>query len=257
MQHLNIALVQTNLIWENPEENRVLISKKIAAIPKHTDVVVLPEMFTTGFTMNPVKWAETMNGDTVQWMRKLASGKNIAIAGSIIVFENEAYYNRFLFVHPSGEIKFYNKRHLFTLAGEHKVYTQGNKKVIVNYKEWKICLMVCYDLRFPVWSRNKEDYDVLLYVANWPKTRIAAWDTLLKARAIENMCYAVGVNRVATDANNLVYNGHSAVYNSLGEEMLCFLEGEDAIKTIALQKEHLKKTREKLGFLKDRDRFTL
>ncbi|NEW80406.1 MAG: amidohydrolase, partial [Gelidibacter sp.] len=210
MQNLKIAMLQAELVWHNVELNRKNFLEKINQIKEQVDLIILPEMFTTGFSMHPQKIGDTMNGETVNWMRKIASEKDTAIAGSVIIFENNNFYNRFLFVHPSGEINFYDKRHLFTLAGEDKVYESGKEKLIVNYKGWKICPLVCYDLRFPVWARNVEDYDLLIYVANWPKIRIAAWDTLLKARAIENMCYTVGVNRVGVDANNYEYNGHSA-----------------------------------------------
>jgi len=257
MQNLKIALIQANLIWENPTENRSNFLKKINAIKETVDLLILPEMFTTGFSMQPQKNAETMQGDTVKWMQKIASEKNTAIAGSIIILEENNYYNRFLFVHPSGKINQYNKRHLFTLAGEHKVYKQGNKKVIVKYKEWKICLQICYDLRFPVWIRNVENYDALLYVANWPKPRINAWNVLLKARSIENMCYTIGVNRIGVDANKLEYCGHSAVYDCLGEKLTDIKPNQEEIAIVTLNKKQLKKVRNKLNFLADKDSFKL
>ena len=257
MQHLKIALIQANLVWHNVKENRNQFSKKINVIKESVDVIVLPEMFTTGFSMQPKEVAESMQGETVKWMQNLASERNTAIAGSIIILENNNYFNRFLFVHPSGKIDSYNKRHLFTLAGEHEVYKQGNKKSIIHYKGWKICPLICYDLRFPVWARNIENYDVLLYVANWPKPRINAWDALLKARAIENMCYTIGVNRVGVDANNLEYSGHSVAYNCLGEKLTHFKEniGDKAIITI--HKKHISEVRNKLNFLADKDNFKL
>ncbi len=256
MQHLNVALIQTDIVWQNAEQNRLQFSKKINEITETVDVIVLPEMFSTGFSMQPQKIAEIMQGETVQWMQKIASEKQAAIVGSIIICEDKKYYNRFLFVHPSGEIDKYDKRHLFTLAGEDKVYTSGKEKLIVTYKGWKICPLICYDLRFPIWSRNVEDFDVLLYVANWPKPRINAWDTLLKARAIENMCYSIGVNRVGADGNNLEYNGHSSVYNCLGEKQTNTISEEETV-IITLNKNHISETRSKLNFLADKDSFTL
>ena len=257
MQHLKVATVQTNLIWQNATQNRILLLEKINRINKEVDLIILPEMFTTGFSMKPQRIAETMQGKTVKWMRKLASEKQVAIAGSIIILEENNYYNRFLFVHPSGEINQYDKRHLFTLAGEHKVYVSGKEKLIVNYKGWKICPLVCYDLRFPVWARNIEDYDVLIYVANWPKPRIKAWDTLLKARAIENMCYSIGVNRVGVDANNLEYSGHSAIYDCLGEKQTNIKQNQEEIAIVSLNKKEMNEVRSKLNFLADKDSFKL
>ncbi len=181
----------------------------------------------------------------------------MAIAGSVVILEGGKYYNRFLFVHPSGEINFYDKRHLFTLAGEDKVYESGIEKLIVVYKGWRICPMVCYDLRFPVWARNVEDFDLLIYVANWPKIRIAAWDTLIKARSIENMCYTIGVNRVGIDANNYEYNGHSAAFNCLGEQVVETRENMEEITVFTIDKNHISKIRNKLGFLNDRDTFEI
>jgi len=257
MQNLKIALIQSDLVWQNAEQNRINFSEKINQINEAVDLIVLPEMFTTGFSMQPKKIAEYLYGDTVKWMQKVAEEKNTAITGSIIVSENNKFYNRLLFVHPSGEINFYDKRHLFTLAGEHKTFTAGNKKLVVDYKGWKICPLVCYDLRFPVWARNVEDYDVLLYVANWPKKRIMAWDTLLKARSIENMCYTAGVNRVGIDANNFEYNGHSVVYNCLGEQLTKIESGKEDIVIITLEKKHISESRGKLNFLNDKDTFEI
>lgn len=257
MQNLKIAMLQAELVWHNVELNRKNFLEKINQIKEQVDLIILPEMFTTGFSMHPQKIGDTMNGETVNWMRKIASEKDTAIAGSVIIFENNNFYNRFLFVHPSGEINFYDKRHLFTLAGEDKVYESGKVKLIVNYKGWKICPLVCYDLRFPVWARNVEDYDLLIYVANWPKIRIAAWDTLLKARAIENMCYTVGVNRVGVDANNYEYNGHSAAYDSLGKQLVEMEPNQENTVVITLDKNHISEIRNKLGFLNDRDFFEI
>lgn len=257
MQDLKIAIIQTAIVWQNAEQNRIVFSEKINQIFEQVDVIVLPEMFTTGFSMQPYKIAETMVGETVLWMKNLASAKNAAICGSVIISEENKYYNRFVFVHPSGAIEYYNKRHLFTLAGEDKVYTMGNEKLMIDYKGWKICPLICYDLRFPVWARNVEEYDVLLYVANWPKPRVAAWDTLLKARAIENMCYTIGVNRVGTDANHLEYSGHSAVYDCLGDKLTNSIANKESVEIISIQKDHLEKLRNQLNFLNDKDFFEL
>ena len=254
---LKVAIVQTALVWENPEENRRLLSHKIAAISADVDLVVLPEMFTSGFTMNPAEVAETMEGNTIVWLKKQAKVKQAVIMGSLVISENGKFYNRMVCVEPSGTITTYNKRHTFTLAGEHKVYTAGTEKVTFSYKGWKICPLVCYDLRFPVWARNVEDYDLIIYVANWPKIRIGAWDVLLKARAIENMAYCIGVNRVGLDGNNFEYSGHSAAYDVLGNRLDTILENQDVVEMVSLDKAAIKKYREKLNFLNDRDNFTL
>ncbi|KAA5827900.1 amidohydrolase [Algibacter amylolyticus] len=252
---LKIALIQTDLVWENPEQNRVNFTKKIKNISEDVDIIVLPEMFTSGFTMNASAVAETMDGKTVTWLKELALQVDAAIIGSMVILEGNAFYNRLLFVMPSGQVSHYDKRHSFTLVGEEKVYTSGIKKVIVDYKGWKICPLICYDLRFPVWARNTEDYDVLLYVANWPKPRVSAWDTLLKARAIENMSYCVGVNRVGVDGVNAVYSGHSAVYDVLGQQLVTCAPNEDTIKIATLEKRHVEAYRNKFKFLNDKDQF--
>jgi predicted amidohydrolase len=253
---MEIALIQSDLVWENPKENRTNLEAKINQIKTDIDLIILPEMFSTGFTMNASKVAETMQGETVVWMQNMARNKNCAVAGSLIISENKDYYNRFLFVFPSGEIHFYNKRHLFTLSGEDKVYTAGSKKQIIEYLGWKICLQVCYDLRFPVFARNVENYDLLLYVANWPKVRINAWDILLKARAVENLSYTIGVNRIGNDANNHEYNGHSQVIDFLGNSVLEPQENE-GVFIVELDKNIMLETRKKLDFLSDKDVFEI
>ncbi len=257
MQHLKIVLLQVDLVWHNAELNRNQFSKKINSIKEQVDIIVLPEMFTTGFSMQPQKVFESMQGETIKWMQKIALENNTAIAGSIIILEDNKYYNRFIFVHPSGEINKYDKRHLFVLIGEDKVYTSGKEKLIVTYKGWRICPLICYDLRFPIWSRNVEDYDVLLYVANWPKPRIAAWDALLKARSIENLCYTIGVNRVGIDGNNLEYSGHSVAYDSLGKKLTHIKTNLEDKAVITLSKKHINEVRNKLNFLNDKDAFEL
>ncbi len=256
-KELKIALIQSDLVWENPEQNRINFSEKINAFTESVDVIVLPEMFTSAFTMEASKVAETMQGDTVLWMQKEAFKTNAAIVGSLIISEENKYYNRLLFVEPSGKITYYNKRHTFTLAGEDEVFSAGKEKIIINYKGWKICPLVCYDLRFPVWARNVEDYDVLMYVANWPKPRILAWDALLKARAIENMSYVIGVNRVGVDGINMEYSGHSAVYDVLGNIKTTFKPDKEQVEIVTLEKRHIEAYRNKLKFLNDKDSFTL
>ena len=184
-EELKVALIQSDLVWENPKQNRINFTGKMNSIDKDVDLIILPEMFSTGFTMHPEKVFETMQGETIAWIKETAQEKQVAVTGSLIIKENNHYYNRLLFVYPDGTVKTYDKRHTFTLVGEDKVYTAGSKKLLVDYKGWKICPLICYDLRFPVWARNVENYDLLIYVANWPKPRITAWDALLKARAIE------------------------------------------------------------------------
>lgn len=253
---MKIALIQTSLIWENPLENRSHLAQKITGFMEDVDLIVLPEMFSSGFTMNPQVVSETMQGETVSWLQHLAKAKNCAITGSLVIEEKGNYYNRLVFVFPTGEIKTYDKRHLFTLAGEHQHYAGGKEKLIVEYKGFKICPLVCYDLRFPVFSRNVEDYDLLLYVANWPKVRVNAWDILLKARAVENVCYTVGVNRIGTDHNNNDYVGHSQVVDFLGDYVLEPQEA-DSVFIVELDKAKLMETRNKLNFLNDRDNFQI
>ncbi|MAL59504.1 MAG: amidohydrolase [Flavobacteriaceae bacterium] len=257
MNNLKVTIIQSHLHWENPEANRAMFSEKIASIPEPTDLILLPEMFTTGFTMNASPLAEAMQGPTLQWMIGQSIKVDAAIAGSVIIKEDNQFFNRFLFVFKNEILQYYDKRHTFTLAGENKVFTAGNTKLIIDYKNWRICPLVCYDLRFPVWARNTEDYDVLLYVANWPKKRIAAWDALLKARAIENMAYCVGVNRTGLDGNGHEYIGHSAAYDVLGEQVSTPSFEKEFIETITLSKEHIHQNREHLQFLRDRDSFTL
>jgi predicted amidohydrolase len=254
---LQVALIQADLIWENPEQNRANFSDKIETISNPVDLIILPEMFTSGFTMNAKEIAETIAGETITWLKHITKTKQCAIMGSLVIEENNSYYNRCVFVHPNGTIDTYDKRHTFTLAGEHKIYKAGTEKVIVNYKGWKICPLVCYDLRFPVWARNAEGYDLLIYVANWPKVRISAWDALLKARAIENMSYCIGVNRVGLDGNNHEYPGHSACYDVLGNRVDTTAENKETTEIVILSKPHIETYRNKLNFLNDKDNFTL
>lgn len=251
---MRVVLIQTDIVWENPAENRKNLEEKIHALSESVDLIILPEMFTTGFTMQPEVVAETMEGDTITWLKELAVIKNFAITGSLVIEANNKYYNRMVFVFPNGTIQHYDKKHLFTLAGEDRVYTSGKEKIIVNYNDWKICLQVCYDLRFPVFSRNTENYDLLIYVASWPKVRTNAWDILLKARAVENLSYAIGVNRIGTDNNNLEYIGHSQLIDELGN---CIIEPteKEGVFIAHLDKNKMLETRNKLNFLNDKDAF--
>lgn len=251
---MNVALIQTDIVWENPSVNRKNFEDKINALTESVDLIILPEMFTSGFTMHPNLVAETMNGVTVLWLKNIAKANNCAITGSLVITENDNFYNRMVFVFPNGEIQHYDKKHLFTLAGEDKIYTSGKDKVIVKYNDWKICLQVCYDLRFPVFSRNTENYDLLIYVASWPKARTNAWDILLKARAVENLSYVIGVNRIGTDNNNLEYIGHSQIIDELGNFFIEPIENEGVFIT-NLDKNKMLETRNKLNFLEDKDGF--
>lgn len=254
---LHVAAIQSELVWESPAENLSHFQGQIETLSEEVDLVVLPEMFSTGFTMHPAGIAETMQGSAVTWMQSMAAEKNAAIMGSLVIKEAGNYVNRCVFVHPSGRTETYDKRHAFTLAGEHESYATGKKKLIVDYKGWKICPLICYDLRFPVWSRNVEHYDLLVYMANWPKPRIQAWDVLLKARAIENMSYVVGVNRIGTDENNYEFSGHSAIIDCLGNEVQALKDHQAGVLEARLLKSAQDKIRGKLNFLNDKDSFTI
>ena len=267
MSTLTITTIQSNLTWEDKTANLRKFEEKINAIEERTEVIILPEMFSTGFSMQPQLFAESMEGETVDWMRKMAIDKKIILTGSIIVKEEDKFFNRLIWMLPNGDLGFYNKRHLFAYAGEDSHYSAGNKRLIASVKGWKINLQVCYDLRFPVWARQspshavREDktgpeYDVLIYVANWPERRSHAWKTLLCARAIENQCYAVGVNRVGADGNNIYHSGNSLVIDPLGEVLYHKADDEDTF-TITLQKDHLETVRNKFPFWKDADEFNI
>ncbi|MCF6240066.1 MAG: amidohydrolase [Bacteroidales bacterium] len=253
---LKISIIQTELFWENKEENLNNFQNKIENLSGKTDLIILPEMFTTGFSMKPEEFAESMNGKTVSWMKVMTKSSGAAIAGSIIIEENKKFYNRFLFVSEQG-IEYYDKRHLFAMAGEDKYYEQGKENLLIKYKGWKIRPQICYDLRFPVWSRNTDEYDLLIYVANWPEKRVAHWNTLLKARAIENQSYVAGINRIGFDGNNYPHSGDSAVYDAMGEKISKTKANEESVETIALSLDELKKTRKNLPFLQDKDKYNI
>lgn len=255
MDTLNLALIQADLAWEDPEANRRYFGNIIPGLQAETHLVILPEMFTTGFTMTPEPLAESMDGVTVQWMKEMAAEYQVAIAGSIVIKDGSHFRNRFLFIRPEGSLEFYDKRHGFTYAGETEKYRSGDQRKVFEYEGWKIFPQVCYDLRFPVFSRNNLDYDLLIYVANWPEKRINAWDALLKARSIENMVYCAGVNRIGTDGSNYEYPGHSGVYSPLGD-CLAYTESEEVLR-VSLSRSTMLEKRQKLGFLNDMDRFNL
>ena len=255
---LIFTLIQTNLFWENKEANLAILKEKILSIKEKTQVVVLPEMFSTGFSMQPHLFAETMEGNTVQWMKKMAAQQKIILTGSVMIEDNGNYFNRLIWMLPTGNYGYYDKRHCFAYSNEDKHYKAGNKKMIAQANGWKINLQVCYDLRFPVWARQQKDemYDVLLYVANWPTRRSNAWKALLVARAIENQCYVVAVNRVGNDGNNIEHCGDSMVINPLGE-ILYHKQNDEDIFTINLEKEIVEEVRTKFPFWKDADEFML
>ncbi|MEI9954936.1 MAG: nitrilase family protein [Ferruginibacter sp.] len=277
MSTLTITTIQSNLIWEDKEANMQMLQKKIDSIEEKTEIVVLPEMFTTGFSMNTEALAETMEGETVEWMKMVSNKNGIVLTGSAIIKEGDKFYNRLIWMLPNGQYGYYDKRHLFAYGDEDQHYSAGNKRLIASVKGWKINLQVCYDLRFPVWARQKVDristtldaeqkpfdyaqgeaeYDLLIYVANWPERRSHAWKTLLCARAIENQCYVVGVNRVGDDAKNIHYSGNTLVIDPLGQ-VLYHMADEEDVNTITLSKEKLNEVRTKFPFLNDADDFTI
>ena len=256
MSDLNLCLVQADLVWENKTENLKNLYAMLQNVAD-VDVIVLPEMFATGFSMNAKTQATTANGDCVAWMKTLAKQKNSCVTGSLIIAENGKFYNRLFWVMPNGETSTYNKRHLLTLAGEEKIYTAGTERLLVEYKGFKIMPLVCYDLRFPVWSRNNVHYDLLIYVANWPERRSYHWQQLLKARAIENQSFVVGVNRVGDDGNGIYHSGNSAAIGPLGEELTNILPSEVCTTLIKLSKNNLQEVRSKFSFLADQDDFEI
>jgi predicted amidohydrolase len=258
MPSLTVTLIQPNVFWEDKKANLAMLSEKIMAVKEKTELVVLPEMFSTGFSMKPELLGEKMDGETMQWMKTISAEKKIIITGSIIIEEHNKFYNRLLWMLPNGEYGYYDKRHLFAYGNEHSHYTAGSKRLIASAKGWKINLQVCYDLRFPVWSRqgSEAEYDVLIFVANWPERRSHAWKTLLQARAIENQCYVIGVNRVGEDGNRISHSGDSMIIDPLGEILYQKNNTEDVF-TYTLQKEKLNEVREKFSFWKDADSFII
>lgn len=256
METLRVTTVQTSLHWEDAGANRQMLESKLVPLAGATDLVVLPEMFSTGFSMKSAALAEDPDGATMQWMKAMADSLQAVIAGSLIIRDRGAFYNRLIWMRPGGSYARYDKRHLFTLAGEHQYYTPGSERLLVTLKGWTICPLICYDLRFPVWSRNPGAYDLLLYVANWPKPRRNAWQALLTARAIENQSYCIGVNRVGTDGNGHEYAGDSMVVNFTGEALYQVAHGEQCA-TFELDPVIQEAFRAKFPFLKDGDEFVL
>ncbi len=253
MQELKVSTIQSHLYWEDKPKNLKMFEKLIENISEDTDVILLPEMFNTGFSMNSTELYEEMNGELIDWMKAQAAKKNAAIAGSAIIKDHNNFYNRLIWVDENGNVKFYNKRHLFSLGDEHKHYTAGDENLCVDYKGWRLNLVICYDLRFPVWLRNTKTnpYDVLIVVANWPEKRIEHWDALLKARAIENQAYVIGVNRIGMDGNDIPHVGHTSIYHPFGT--LAYLSERAEVHTHTLSKYELELNRRQFPFLKDMD----
>lgn len=265
MSSLTITTIQTELYWEDKAGNLAMFAEKIRSISEKTEIIVLPEMFSTGFSMAPAKFAEPMDGPTVGWMKSLSAEKRAIITGSLIIEEAGKYFNRLVWMLPNGAMGYYDKRHLFAFAGEDQHYTAGNKRLIASVKGWRILLQVCYDLRFPVWSRQQQhaeqgvvapEYELLINVANWPERRSHAWKTLLTARAIENQCFVVGLNRVGKDGAGIDHSGDSMVIDPLGTILYQKTQAGD-INTITLQRSDLDDVRGKLPFLKDADAFSI
>lgn len=257
MSDIKVCLLESDLYWENPQANRDMFESKINQSDQDTDLFVLPEMFTTGFTMEPTGLYESEEGPSLEWMKNVSAEHNAAITGSIIVKDKEGFKNRMYFVKPNGEEAFYDKRHLFTYAGEDQFYKPGKDKKIVSYKGWKILLQVCFDLRFPVFSRNRiineePEYDLAIYVANWPKKRVYAWDTLLRARAIENLSFVVGVNRIGSDGNDVVYSGHSVAIDPIGNELI-----QNTSSIVQLSQSDLLDKRKRFRFLEEQDQHNI
>lgn len=260
MQSLAVSIIQSALFWEDKSRNLAMLEQKIMAITEKTNLVVLPEMFSTGFSMNPAQMAETMDGETIAWMKRIAISKKIILTGSIIIGEGGQYFNRLIWMLPNGTLGYYDKRHLFAFAGEDQHYTAGKKRLITSVNGWRVHLQICYDLRFPVWARQQSgetpEYDLLIYVANWPERRNHAWKTLLTARAIENQCYVIGVNRVGEDGNQIAHSGDSMVIDPLGN-VLFSKEKDEVVHSIELTKASLNEIRSKFPFWKDADHFNI
>jgi predicted amidohydrolase len=252
-----VTLVQSSLYWENVEKNLEEFSLKLAGSKNTTDLIVLPETFNTGFSMSPEGLAEEKGGRSTQWLADTAADLGCDVAGSLIFFEAGCYFNRLIWMRPDGSFDYYDKRHLFRMLDEHTYFTAGQERKIVALKGWRFCLQICYDLRFPVWSRNRDDYDVLLYIANWPEPRRDAWGSLLVARAIENQAYVIGVNRVGEDGNGLTFSGDSAAIDSRGRIMSHIQPHREEIETVTLSWTELQDFREKFQVHLDADRFKL
>lgn len=257
MESLTLSLAQFNIAWENPQQNLTRISNLLSELKGKTHIVVLPEMFTTGFSMNPKGLAETEEGSTLQWMKQEAGKNQLALCGSLMVKDGSRFYNRFYFVEPNGNFHTYNKRHLFRMMNEHQHYQMGTERVVFSYLGWRIMPQICYDLRFPVWSRNRNDYDLLIYVANFPAARQLAWDRLVPARAVENACYVAAVNRVGADGNGVVFSGHSQIVDYKGQNLTDANIEEEKVIASTISMASLREYREKFPTHLDADPFTL
>ena len=255
-QNLNLSLIQSNLFWEDLPANLSHFEKLISNI-KDTDIILMPEMFNTAFCPKSIHLAESMDGKTINWMKEISKTKNCAIIGTLMIKAGENIFNRLVWISKNGTIYTYDKHHLFSLIKEERSISKGKKRLIVEVEGWKICPLICYDLRFPVFSRNDVEYDVLIYLANWPVKRIDAWDTLLKARSIENQCYTIGVNRVGEDGNEIPFNGHSKVFDAFGKELFSATENKEKILQFKISLDDLKLKRRQMNFLQDRDNFSL
>ncbi len=257
MDDLKVTIYQADIFWEDIDKNLLTIEEKLTKKKLETDLIVLPEMFNTGFSMQAKKLAEPMDGKTIAWMAKIAKTNNCVVTGSLIIKENSEYYNRLIWMHPDGNLSRYDKKHLFGLGLENENYTPGNKKLVVELKGWKICPVICYDLRFPIWLRNKNaEYDLLLIVANWPEPRIEHWLALIKARAIENLAFAIGVNRIGIDGNKINHTGDSICISPLGNTKFQNKNNE-VIQTLCLSANEVEQIRNHLPFLKDADDFII
>jgi len=255
-QNLNLSLIQSNLVWEDVTANLSHFEELISSI-KDPDIILLPEMFNTSFCPKSKHLAESMEGKTINWMKDISKTKDCAIAGTLMIKESKNIFNRLVWISKKGIVYTYDKHHLFSLIKEEKYITKGKQRIILELEGWKICPLICYDLRFPVFSRNDVEYDVLIYLANWPVKRIDAWDTLLKARSIENQCYTIGVNRVGEDGNEIPFNGHSKVFDAFGKELFSTTENNEEVLQVEISLDDLKLKRRQMNFLQDRDNFSL
>ena len=253
---MNITLIQQDILWQQKENNLKRLDSLISSIYK-TDLILLPEMFNTAFCPEKTTLSETMNGETLAWMKEISKIKKCSIAGTLMVREDTKVYNRLVWVSSNGCIHTYDKFHLFSLSKEDKYIEKGNKRLIISENGWKICPLICYDLRFPVFCRNNIDYDLLIFLANWPAKRIDSWNTLLRARSIENQCYTIGLNRSGSDENGIIYSGESKVFDAFGNELYSCTKGNEQLLQIDIRLEDIKLKRRQMNFLKDRDKFII
>ncbi|MFM8432776.1 MAG: amidohydrolase [Bacteroidota bacterium] len=254
---MRISLIQSELIWEDPEGNRIKFEQDLLPLKGGSDIIVLPEMFTSGFTMHPRAVAEPMDGPSMQWMRKMAVHTGAVVTGSLVIERNGRYLNRMVWMKPDGDYRYYDKRHLFRLAGEEKQYSAGNRRMIFEWRGWRIFPLICYDLRFPVWSRRSTlfDYDLLIYVANWPDRRSSAWKKLIPARAIENQCYVAALNRIGADGNGIPHSGDSIIVDHAGNPITEAPSSKHCVLHAELDIEKLQSFRSDFPFWQDADGF--